>query len=37
MWFIIISKVDVSLAYPMMSIGYVLTAVVDCYYMGERY
>lgn len=34
-WLIVLSKVDVSLAYPMLSIGYVVTAVIGCYYMGE--
>ena len=34
-WLVVLSKVDVSLAYPMLSIGYVVTAVISCYYMGE--
>ena len=34
-WLLVLSKVDVSLAYPMLSIGYVATAIVGCYYMGE--
>ena len=34
-WLIVLSKVEVSLAYPMLSIGYVVTAVFGYYYMGE--
>lgn len=34
-WLIVLSKVDVSLAYPLLSIGYIVTAVIGCYYMEE--
>ena len=34
-WLIVLSKVDVSLAYPLLSIGYVATAIIGCYFMGE--
>ncbi len=34
-WLIVLSKVDVSLAYPLLSIGYIVTAIIGCYFMGE--
>ena len=34
-WLIVLSKVDVSLAYPLLSIGYVVTAIIGYYYFGE--
>ena len=34
-WLIVLSKVEASLAYPMLSIGYVVTAIIGCCFMGE--
>jgi len=35
-WVIGLSKVPVSIAYPMLSIGYVINAVAACYLLGEQ-
>lgn len=34
-WLVVLSRVDVSMAYPMVSIGYVVTALGAYYWMGE--
>ena len=34
-WIMALSRVPVSLAYPMLSIGYVINAVVAYYWLGE--
>lgn len=34
-WLVVLSRVEVSLAYPMLSIGYVVTAVIGFHYFGE--
>lgn len=34
-WIIILSKVDLSFAYPMLSIGYVLVLLVSWAFLGE--
>ena len=34
-WMIVLSKVEVSLAYPFLSIGYIVTAFVGYFFMGE--
>ena len=34
-WIMALSRVPVSLAYPMLSIGYVVNAVVAYYWLGE--
>jgi multidrug transporter EmrE-like cation transporter len=34
-WMIVLSKVEVSLAYPFLSIGYIITAFVGYFFMGE--
>ena len=34
-WIVALSKVDVSIAYPMLSIGYVVNAVAAWYLFGE--
>ena len=34
-WLIVLSRVEVSLAYPMLSIGYIVTAIVGYYFWGE--
>ena len=34
-WLVVLSKVEVSLAYPFLSIGYIVTAVVGFFFMGE--
>lgn len=34
-WLVVLSKVEVSLAYPFLSIGYIVTAFVGYYFLGE--
>jgi multidrug transporter EmrE-like cation transporter len=34
-WIMALSRVEVSIAYPMVSIGYVLTAIAAWYFLGE--
>ncbi|MBI3283973.1 MAG: EamA family transporter [Burkholderiales bacterium] len=34
-WIIGLSRVDVTIAYPMLSLGYVVTAVAAWYFLGE--
>ena len=34
-WIIALSRVDVSIAYPMLSIGYIVAAVGAWYFLGE--
>ncbi|MBA3660847.1 MAG: 4-amino-4-deoxy-L-arabinose transferase [Gammaproteobacteria bacterium] len=34
-WLIVLSRVEVSLAYPMLSIGYIVNAVAAYYWFGE--
>ena len=34
-WLSVLSKLEVSLAYPFLSIGYVITAVIGYFFMGE--
>jgi drug/metabolite transporter (DMT)-like permease len=34
-WIIILSKVDLSFAYPMLSIGYVLVLIISWAFLGE--
>lgn len=34
-WLIVLSKVDVSLAYPLLSIGYIVTAIIGWCCFGE--
>ena len=36
LWMVVLSKVDVSYAYPFLSIGYILSAVVGYYAFGEN-
>ena len=35
LWIVALSRVDVSLAYPMLSLGYVVSAVGAWYFLGE--
>jgi multidrug transporter EmrE-like cation transporter len=35
LWIIALSRVDVSIAYPMLSLGYVVTAIGAWYLFGE--
>ena len=34
-WLIVLSRVEVSMAYPLLSIGYIVTAVFGYYFWGE--
>jgi len=34
-WLVVLSKVEVSIAYPMISLGYVLNAITAYYLFGE--
>ena len=35
-WLIVLSKLEVSVAYPLLSIGYVITAFVGFFFLGEN-
>jgi multidrug transporter EmrE-like cation transporter len=35
-WLIVLSKTEVSAAYPLLSIGYVITAIVGAVFLGEH-
>jgi multidrug transporter EmrE-like cation transporter len=35
-WMIVLGKTEVSLAYPLLSIGYIITAIVGYYFLGEN-
>ncbi|HJS44919.1 MAG TPA: EamA family transporter [Rhizomicrobium sp.] len=35
-WLVVLSKTEVSAAYPLLSIGYVITAIVGFAFMGEH-
>jgi drug/metabolite transporter (DMT)-like permease len=34
-WMIVLSRVEVSFAYPFLSIGYIISAVIGYFFMGE--
>lgn len=34
-WMLVLGKLEVSLAYPLLSIGYVIAAVIGYFYLGE--
>nr|WP_310524344.1 EamA family transporter [Polymorphobacter sp.] len=36
LWLVVLSRVEVSAAYPMLSIGYVLAAVMGYFFLGEN-
>lgn len=36
LWMVVLGKVEVSLAYPLLSVGYILTAVIGYFFMGEN-
>ena len=36
LWLIVLSKLEVSLAYPLLSIGYIITAVVGFFFLNEN-
>lgn len=36
-WLLVLSRVEVSFAYPMLSIGYVVNAVAAYYFFGESF
>ena len=35
LWLVVLSKLEVSAAYPLLSIGYVITAVIGFFFMDE--
>jgi multidrug transporter EmrE-like cation transporter len=35
-WLIVLGKTEVSLAYPLLSIGYIIAAIVGYYFLGEN-
>ena len=35
-WMLVLGKVEVSLAYPLLSIGYVIAAVIGYFFLGEH-
>ncbi len=36
LWMVVLGKAEVSLAYPLLSVGYILTAVIGYFFMGEN-
>jgi drug/metabolite transporter (DMT)-like permease len=36
LWMVVLSRVEVSFAYPFLSLGYVVTAAVAYFYFGEN-
>ncbi len=34
-WLLVLSRVDVSIAYPMISLGYIISAIAAYYFLGE--
>jgi multidrug transporter EmrE-like cation transporter len=34
-WLLVLSRVQVSLAYPMLSVGYIVNAIAAAYFFGE--
>ena len=36
LWFVVLSKAELSFAYPLISLGYVLTAVLAIFYFQEN-
>ena len=34
-WLMVLSRVPLGLAYPMVSIGYIVTAIAGCFLLGE--
>lgn len=36
LWMVVLGKTEVSLAYPLLSIGYILTAIIGYFFMGEN-
>jgi multidrug transporter EmrE-like cation transporter len=36
LWLMVLSRVDVSMAYPMLSLGYVMNAIAAYYLFGEN-
>lgn len=34
-WLVVLSKIDVSVAYPLVSLGYILTAIAGYYFFHE--
>ncbi|PTV77480.1 DMT family transporter [Agrobacterium pusense] len=34
-WMLVLGKLEVSLAYPLLSIGYIIAAVIGYFYLGE--
>lgn len=37
LWIVALSRVDVSVAYPMLSLGYIVNAVGAWYFLGEAF
>ncbi|MDE3060514.1 MAG: EamA family transporter [Pseudomonadota bacterium] len=35
-WLVVLSRVEVSMAYPMVSLGYVVTALAAYFWLGEQ-
>lgn len=35
LWFVVLSKADLSFAYPLLSLGYILLAILSWYFLGE--
>ncbi len=35
-WLLVLAKIEVSIAYPLLSIGYVITAIIGYFYLSEN-
>ena len=35
-WLVVLSRTEVSVAYPLLSLGYIVTAVAGIYFLGEH-
>jgi drug/metabolite transporter (DMT)-like permease len=35
-WLLVLSRVDLSLAYPMLAIGYIFVLLVSLFFLGEK-
>ena len=35
-WLLVLSRVEVSFAYPLLSVGYIVTALAGCYFFNEN-
>ena len=36
-WFMVLSKTELSVAYPTLSLGYILVLLIGCFFLGEQF